>query len=234
MAAGLGFKTFATGDVLTAADTNGYLMQGIWVFADAAARTAAVTSPQEGNMSYLKSDDTTYYYSGSAWVALGVSALKFLQGATFSAVASFSLPTSTFSTTYDNYLVLVDFTSTSGAAAITCRYRVSGTDTTTGYYAGGYAVPYTSSAYTIQNSATSAWDLNITTASAGSRSALAMTVFNPKSATAKIGVTGISNEMSGLSLGLWNSGSNAYDSLSFIKASGTMGGTYRVYGYTNS
>lgn len=70
MAAGLGFKTFATGDVLTASDTNGYLMQGVWVFADAAARTAAVTSPQEGNMSYLKSTDSLEYYSGSAWVAV--------------------------------------------------------------------------------------------------------------------------------------------------------------------
>jgi hypothetical protein len=70
MAAGSGFKTFATGDVLTAADTNGYLMQGVWVFADAAARTAAVTSPQEGNMSYLKDTNSTEYYSGSAWVAV--------------------------------------------------------------------------------------------------------------------------------------------------------------------
>jgi hypothetical protein len=73
MAAGQGFKTFATGDVLTAADTNGYLMQGVWVFADAAARSAAVTSPQEGNMSFLKDTNSTEYYSGSAWVAVGGS-----------------------------------------------------------------------------------------------------------------------------------------------------------------
>jgi hypothetical protein len=33
MAAGLGFKDFQTGEVLTAADVDGYLMQGIWVFA---------------------------------------------------------------------------------------------------------------------------------------------------------------------------------------------------------
>jgi hypothetical protein len=33
MAAGLGFKTFTTGEVLTSADTNGYLMQGVLVFA---------------------------------------------------------------------------------------------------------------------------------------------------------------------------------------------------------
>jgi hypothetical protein len=71
MAAGLGFKTFATGDVLTAADTNGYLMQGVWVFANAAARDAAVTSPQEGNVCYLKSTDAIMTYSGSAWVAVG-------------------------------------------------------------------------------------------------------------------------------------------------------------------
>jgi hypothetical protein len=54
MAAGLGFKDFVTGEVLTAADVDGYLMQGIWVFDDAAARDAAVTSPQEGNACYLK------------------------------------------------------------------------------------------------------------------------------------------------------------------------------------
>ena len=68
MAAGLGFKTFNTGDVLSAADTNGYLMQGVLVFADAAARSAAITSPQEGQTSYLKDTDVIQVYSGSAWV----------------------------------------------------------------------------------------------------------------------------------------------------------------------
>jgi hypothetical protein len=68
MAAPLGFKTFNTGDVLSAADTNGYLMQGIWVFASAAARDAAVTSPQEGNSCYLKDTDVIQVYSGSSWV----------------------------------------------------------------------------------------------------------------------------------------------------------------------
>lgn len=76
MAAGQGFKTFATGDILTAADTNGYLMQGIWVFANAAARDAAVTSPQEGNACYLKDTDAVQTYSGSAWVAVGGGGLS--------------------------------------------------------------------------------------------------------------------------------------------------------------
>jgi len=71
MAAGLGFKDFVTGEVLTAADVDGYLMQNIWVFASAAARNSAVTSPQEGNFCYLKDTNSTEYYTGSAWTAIG-------------------------------------------------------------------------------------------------------------------------------------------------------------------
>jgi hypothetical protein len=74
MAAGLGYKEFTTGDVLTAADANGYLAsQVVMVFADAAARTTAITSPQEGMISYLKDTNATQYYSGSAWVSVGGS-----------------------------------------------------------------------------------------------------------------------------------------------------------------
>jgi hypothetical protein len=71
MAAGQGFKTFTTGEVLTAGDVNGYLMQGINVFASAAARDAAITTPQEGQACYLKDTNSVLTYSGSAWVAVG-------------------------------------------------------------------------------------------------------------------------------------------------------------------
>jgi hypothetical protein len=69
MAAGLGFKDFATGEVLTAADVDGYLMQGIWVFASNAARDAAVTAPAEGNFAFTKDTNSLWYYDGAAWVA---------------------------------------------------------------------------------------------------------------------------------------------------------------------
>ena len=75
MAAGLGFKTFTTGEVLTAADTNGYLMQGVLVFASAAARDAAITSPQEGQFAYLKDTNVTTYYTGSAWSNLDTTGM---------------------------------------------------------------------------------------------------------------------------------------------------------------
>ena len=75
MAAGQGFKTFTTGEVLTAADVNGYLMQGVLVFASAAARDAAITSPQEGQFAYLKDTNVTTYYTGSAWTNLDTTGM---------------------------------------------------------------------------------------------------------------------------------------------------------------
>jgi hypothetical protein len=70
--AGAGYKLFATGDVLTAAQVNTYLNeQTVMVFASSAARTTALTSVlAEGMMSYLQDTNTVEVYNGSSWVAL--------------------------------------------------------------------------------------------------------------------------------------------------------------------
>jgi len=73
MAAPLGFKTFTVGEVLSAADVNGYLMQGVLVFATTAARDAAITSPQEGQFAFTKDTNSLFYYDGAAWVASGAT-----------------------------------------------------------------------------------------------------------------------------------------------------------------
>ena len=112
MAAGLGFKTFVTGEVLTAGDTNGYLMQGINVFATAAARDAAITSPQEGQACYLKSTDAVMTYSGSAWVAVG-GAASFTTGTTDVATSQ-----STTSTSYVDLATVQAATVTTGTKAL--------------------------------------------------------------------------------------------------------------------
>jgi len=155
MAAGQGFIEFSTGDVLTAAAANGYLAsQVVMVFADSAARTTAITSPQEGMISFLKDTNAVEAYDGAAWVGvgggssplttkgdlytfdtadarLGVGAngtvltadsveatglkwatpagagLVLLNTTSFSAVTSQSI-NDVFSTTYDNYLILIN------------------------------------------------------------------------------------------------------------------------------
>jgi len=69
---GLGRKVFTAGEVLAAADVNGYLMdQTVMVFADAAARTAAIAAPSEGMASYLIDTSSFEIYDGSAWAGGG-------------------------------------------------------------------------------------------------------------------------------------------------------------------
>lgn len=66
--AGLGYKIFTAGEVLTAANVNGYLMeQAVMVFDDSTARTSAIGTPTEGMLSFLKDTDSTEFYDGSAW-----------------------------------------------------------------------------------------------------------------------------------------------------------------------
>ena len=69
--AGAGFKTFSVGEVLTATNVNTYLMQQtVMVFADASARSTAITSPSEGMVTYLSDSNSLWYYSGTAWTEI--------------------------------------------------------------------------------------------------------------------------------------------------------------------
>ncbi len=68
--AGLGRKVFVAGDVLTAAQVQGFLQdQVIMVFANETARTTAIPSPTQGMFAYLTTDSTLYTYDGADWVA---------------------------------------------------------------------------------------------------------------------------------------------------------------------
>ena len=70
--AGAGYKLFNTGDVLLASEVNTYLMQQtVMVFADATARTTALSGVlAEGMVSYLQDTNVVEIYNGSAWASL--------------------------------------------------------------------------------------------------------------------------------------------------------------------
>ena len=73
--AGLGRKVFAAGDVLSAADVDGYLMdQAVMRFASAAARSSALgTAVAAGMFSYLIDTASFEGYNGTAWTAVGAA-----------------------------------------------------------------------------------------------------------------------------------------------------------------
>lgn len=233
MAAGLGFKTFTTGEVLTAGDTNGYLMQGIWVFASAAARDAAVTSPQEGNACYLKDTDAVMTYSGSAWVAVGGSS----GGMTLLSTTTLSTGTTTVSSisgSYTDLKIVVYGISCSTAMSINFNINAS----TTNHYIAGYRTgngfagafsPYTNNGALQMNQGS--------TVASGNTSNVCVININNYSSTAMtklftenfVFYTG-TDYANTSQFGMFNS-TSAVTSFSLTTSTGTFsGGTVLVYG----
>jgi glycerate kinase len=68
----MAYKVFTNGFTLNASELNTYLMnQSVMVFADASARSTALTSPTEGMVTYLESTNALEFYDGTVWGAVG-------------------------------------------------------------------------------------------------------------------------------------------------------------------
>ena len=103
--AGLGYKLFAAGEVLTAANLQGYAVdQSTMVFATAAARTTALAAPSQGMVSWLNDSGTAWQYfelynastnpggaSAAGWYPISGAAM-FYGTATRSAVSGTNYP----------------------------------------------------------------------------------------------------------------------------------------------
>ena len=66
----MAYKVFTNGSVLNASEINLNLMnQMVMVFNNAAARSAALTSPTAGMLTYLIDTNTFQYFNGTSFVA---------------------------------------------------------------------------------------------------------------------------------------------------------------------
>lgn len=123
MAAGLGFKDFQAGSILTASDVNGYLMQNIMVFATTAARDSAITVPSEGQFAYITANDTIYYYTGSAWAVASMDNTAYTAYTPTMVASTWTAGNGTFTTYYKeigkfvHYYGRFEFGSTSAVGA---------------------------------------------------------------------------------------------------------------------
>jgi hypothetical protein len=73
---GSGFRTFASGEVLTADNVQNYLMdQAVMVFAGTAARGSALPSPETGMTAYSTATGLQVY-DGNDWVNVGAAVLE--------------------------------------------------------------------------------------------------------------------------------------------------------------
>jgi hypothetical protein len=239
---------YVAGEVLTAADLT-VTNSGVPVFADATARDAGFGGTgekvlAEGQLCYLESTNVVQYYDGAVWATVGpatAGALVYITGASFSAVTSVSLPTSTFTATYANYLVQWDFTASS-SAGLTVRMRVGGADNSTNSYSSNgiwYGNGGTSGNFASSSASSFAWSGG-SAGTAGRRNTTNFTLYGPQlTQFTGFTATGSGGNLTGTEIGGYSIGGNfeattSFDAISFIIASGTITGSYRVFGYVNS
>jgi hypothetical protein len=127
---------YVAAEVLTAADLN-ITNSGIPVFATTVTRDAGFGGAgektlAEGQFAYIEASDTTQYYDGSTWQTLGATpGLKVVKAETaFTAAGSFTAD-GIFTSTYTNYLMIVNLTTVSGTG--TLQLRTGGVASTASY-----------------------------------------------------------------------------------------------------
>jgi hypothetical protein len=166
--------------------------------------------------------------------ALGTkkSGLVLLNTTSFSAVASQSV-NDVFSTTYDNYKVLIRLNASSVTSNAFFRLRVSGADNTSGvyYYMANYFSASSTNVPVNANNATQ-WNLFQTGTTAASH--IDLTIFNPFIAqkTTASGTTSAANAtvaFGGAWAGLWD-GTTSFTGFTIIGESGNLTGNVSVYG----
>lgn len=244
--AGLGYKDFTAGAVLTAAQVDGYLMeQSVMNFAGTAARGSALSSVQSAGMMAHVGGGTVTVYDGSAWqqVYPAQAGLVYVAGTAFSAVSAVNV-NNCFTSTYDNYQIMLTFTAMSADLGVRMRLRVSGSDNTTSNYDSQYLYWNSASVFADANTGSAGntqWALWSTTESDNPTGAFAVfDVLGPQ-LTAYTRLTGSNGILTattnvnypGINGNIFKA-TTSFDGFSLLTSTGTISGTVRVYGYRNS
>jgi len=229
---------YASGQVLDAARLN-LTNCGVPVFSGTATRDASFGGSgekvlAEGQLCYLEDSNVVQYYDSAAWQTVGINpGLVCVKAETAFSAASSVTADSVFTSTYTNYLVNVVFTSSASTGDLYIKLRVGGSSASTNYNFNfiSWTTTVTAAQQLSQTSFSIADD-------AAATSSAQVTLFGPQLAAA----TGIqsqsirnlaTNDPRGAIYTGNHSTATAYDGIEIL-TTGTMTGTYTIYGYSKT
>jgi hypothetical protein len=225
------YKVFSNGSTLPASDINDNLMnQSVIVFSNAAARSAAITSPLEGMLTWLEDVNRYEFYNGSAW-APESSALILLNTTTLS--GSSTQINNVFSSLYNDYLILASNVKAAAASFAQLRLSASGTPATTNVYWNTFQYWDSSVINGVgQNETGFKFPQPETTDNNAGQSVI--TLMNPaRTLPTNATFSSLSGNVAQFGSAVHRL-SNSYDGLTILTGSTFTSGQVRIYGYRNS
>jgi len=233
---------FTAGEVLTAADMNLSAGTGVPVFSNTTTRDAGFGGAgekvlAEGQLCYLSSTNVVQYYDGAAWATVGPSSaggFVVTKAETAFTTASTVEIDNAFSAAYTNYKIFIRY-QTSSTGDIYSRFRVGGVSASGANYNSQQVAGNSTTANAFRE--TSQTSMYIGDDSNGAFfSSIELSIYAPFAAEPTI-ATSINNRSNGAYTGSVISvfGTNhtlatSYDGFQLIVGSGTITGTYTVYG----
>jgi hypothetical protein len=232
------YKVFTNGSVLQASELNENLMkQAVAVFSNAAARTAAISSPVEGQLTYLEDTNRYGMWNGTSWVSpLG---LTLLGENNFTAASSVAVD-NVFSSEFENYKIILNVDSNTSNGQLSFLFRTSApadlATTTVSFvaYGGGTNVAsYAPGGNQLGH------PLAVDTKSG---TGFDLTIYNPFQSAIRRSFTGQFHALSTVAGGQWVGGivegfhdsANVASGFRIAISAGTMTGSVRVYGMRNA
>jgi len=198
--------------------------------------TTRPASPFDGQVIYETDTDRAMVWNNSAWVVLSTGrtnslGLDLIKTQTIGSAVSSVTVSDVFSSTYDNYKIIIS----GGVASATASLNMTLGSTSTGYYYAGKARNYAAADLNVAQSNGSSWY-----AAEGATSVLngSIEVLCPNLAKNTFFNSTISAPRTDgywLAVGGYLADTTAYTAFTLTASGGTItGGTIRVYGYVNS
>jgi hypothetical protein len=241
--AGAGYRTWTAGEVVTANNVQTYLQdQTVGVYAGTAARSSAILSPSEGQVSYRTDDDIVEVYDGTNWVPVSApdtSGLIHINETTIGTTVSSVAVDNVFSSTFNNYKII--FTGRNMTAStnlnLLLRWRVGGSSNSS---SNSYSrLGYISTGTSLSNFFLQATSLFVTSVGSGSPqiSNFSMDIYSPflskrTISTYQVSSLGSTGALEGYGLTGQHNQDVSYDGFEILTSTGTIsGGTIQVFGY---
>lgn len=234
----MAYKVFTNGSVLQASEINDNLMnQSVMVFSNAAARSAALTVPLEGMITWLEDVNAHQYYNGSAWVALTTpTGISLVHTSTYTGQTSITI-NNVFSSTYDNYLIHMFHTQNTSSSDSTWTLVNGGTPAASNWGFQSYRqyqAGVTSFTGTATNTAATAPAISVGVGQSQSLSIQLLSPFKTQNTFGYIdqmnGASGFGNNDSTIQKARL-ANSTSYEGFRFSTTAGTITGEISIYGY---